>query len=254
MTLIGELETVHRHLWWSSALIFVAALFYLPYYPLTRSFPVDWVSSPALQGIPVTVRGNSLEWWTNVFTNAMLIVPIFWIGLMVCYFKVRFLKLIFLVFLAVSTAVWLSILIIHISWINGRNNPLDPSNPASSDARCCAPEYYLAVPSCKNYGLPDPTCNPPWALSDLGVNRDEIFVICFLSVFIMVWVCMIYFTVQLLRLMATFDELMALNNASAGAAPAGTTTMAYTSAPVQPRPFVSNVSPFSVSSGGGGRK
>jgi hypothetical protein len=81
------------------------------------------------------------------------------------------------------------------------DKPNDPTvstiNPARSFKACCAPEWYLTVPKCPNYGAANPLCYFPIAnISELGFNW--VFVVCFImEVIVMgIWGVLIYLVVE----------------------------------------------------------
>lgn len=240
---LSELEAVQRHIAITVSLLMLCCLFFFAYYPLTRNFSVDYVSTPDTQGIPITHRFKTGEWWMNQF-HVVALVPLWFVLVMLIWWRLRWIKWVFIGFLALSLAMWLSFIIVRASWIYHKNNPADPLNPANSKASCCVSEFYLTDPTCRNYERTVKECNPPYILEDLGLNQDEIVVLTFYIECFIIYSFFLYFTVHMMRLLPDL-EVQALGAAvqTSPLAKNGHAVGVHIGIPV-PRPFGS--SPFSV--------
>ena len=247
MGVVSVLKQIHWQLQMLCYLHTIAAVLFYSYYPQTRSFPVDYVSSPALQGIPVTQRFKSAEWWILSLYSPAILIPLVSVGFTLVYWKARWRQIFLAVFLALALAFLFGVFILRMAWIGRKNDPLDPDNPASSYARCCTSEYYLTVPSCRNHGSLTPECNPPYAKSDLGTNGDEVYFVCFTVAFGVVYALMLLNTVRLMR--ATYEYLNSGEEKDSGDS-SGNMGMAVGAAMPAARPIPALRQPFAY----GGKK
>ncbi len=194
------------YLWIAVSIQLPITIIYTAYYPLAVTFEFTYFASPSTYGVLASERFSTLNWWV-VSLASLAILPIYWNGLMQCYWRTRWLRIAFLVLVAVQTAWWVSVAGIQISWAAQRNDPSQPGNPADSYRACCTPEWYNTVPTCPNYGNLSPECNPSIDFQELGSSGDFIFAFVFNFAYIVIWVVYTVLAAYFYRLMDQFRAM-----------------------------------------------
>ena len=177
------------------------------YYPLTKQYKFTYFATPASYGVLSSYRFASLDW----FMTGLYVLPelaIFWIPVMLIFWDVKWYKLALIIYLAILLMFGVSFFVIQTIWLTTKNDPTTGNldNPANSYRACCAPEFYMAVQDCPNFGKPSPDCNPAIALGELGTNGDFVFAYTWTILSMALEVLLLWFTIQLMRLRDKFEE------------------------------------------------
>lgn len=139
--------------------------------------------------------------WYKVIPFAVEPVVLLLVVLGLAFPLSRPIRIIAFILLLASVAWFVGVLIADAVQMAQRNDPADPLNPANSYYACCTPQFFTAVASCPNFGIPSPQCSPPRTLQDVGGNGD------FIMVFIIeVITCFFYCVVAVLLLQ--MDHMM----------------------------------------------
>lgn len=146
------------------------------------------------------------DWWRTSFLVVLAIPPIFAGMACLVFINVKFVKLLFLLYLVVTILWWTGVVITDIVLMTRANDPTQPDNPASSFNRCCTPQFYTTVPYCNGPALPA-FCGPvPWSLNDLGINSLYIFSFIWECIYLGMWGAFIILVARLVQLMDKYNQ------------------------------------------------
>jgi len=206
MGIVSELKGIQTRLWIlagvASALWLV---FYFAFPVLITQITYTYFADPALYGVVSNDRFETLFSWA-VSMYALTGFPVLWVGIMITFYRLRWVKILFLVFLFITLLWYFVLLIIQFIWINNANDPAWPKNPANSHRACCTPEFYNTIRTCPNFDRPAPECNPPINLNELGIPGEYWFQFSYNLIVIAAWVAYIIMTFQFMRKMSEYES------------------------------------------------
>lgn len=207
----GILKRLHHVELWLFALVFISlplGFFFFGFYAMTRDYVYTYFFTPATYGVLTTNWYKVWDWWKTAMFTLIWPMPAF-VMAEIIFFKVFWIKVVFLVYLVLNEFWWITVVVVDIVLM--ASDPNDPTvsttNPARSFKACCAPEWYLTVPKCPNYGAANPLCYfPIYSIKELGFNW--VFVVTFIMECIVmgIWGVFIYLVIEHMLAVREFFE------------------------------------------------